>query len=70
MEKISSEFTNFFGRKRLRIFFAENRVEKDGSYPDEPETEVHKILKEKRKIPLAFSALLGYYILALKDKEC
>ena len=29
------------------------------------EKEVYKILKEKGKIPLAFSALLGYYILAL-----
>ena len=70
MEIISSEFTNFLQRKRLRIFRAGISDPKSEFAPGHWKTGVHKILKEMRKIPLAFFIVLGYDMLALKGKEC
>ena len=70
MEKNSSVYTKFFLRKRLRLFFAKNRERGDGLHSGGWKKEVHKILKEKRKNPLAFFHLLGYDMLALENYEC
>jgi hypothetical protein len=31
---------------------------------------IHKIFTEKQHLPLAFFAAVGYYMLALRQKEC